>query len=170
MTKRIMPLLFLTATLASQAWCDQYLSLNFGTSSKSMLGLSYQDGRNVFNFGMMGVGVNRDGSFGIQPGITYHRHFGDAGWYGALGYSVIYKQRDMLEINSSSPFIDDWEHQQAGAGWNSSEILIGIGKNFQWASWGFNVDGGLALSGGDEFAKPLGYRVGLGGSYRFKLD
>jgi hypothetical protein len=163
-------LLVFSLVMAATAPADEkYIGLNFGTSSKSMLGLSYQTGRNAFNFGMMGVGVNRHGSFGIQPGITYHRYFGDAGWYGALGYSVIYKQTDGLEINSSSPFIDDWEYQQE-AGWKSSEILVGVGKNIQWASWGFNVDGGLALSGGNEFAKPLGFRVGLGGSYRFKLD
>jgi hypothetical protein len=147
---------------------DEYLSLNFGTSSRSGLGMSYNLGRNSFSAGLMGLGFSDSRDLAIQPGLSYTRFFTDNGWYGTFGYSRAFKNNEDVSISTSSPGLDDWEGQN-GTGWASGEILIGAGKNFQWSSWGLNVDAGLALSGGSEFAKPLGYRAGLGGSYRFKL-
>ena len=147
---------------------EEYLGLNFGTSSKSLIGLSYASGQNAFNVGLMGIGIKRDNDFALQPGLTYNRQFTEDGWYSSWGYSLLYRSNNRTQVTSSSFGLDDFERQN-GSGWQSGEFLMGIGQNFQWEKWAFNFDVGLALSAAYEFAKPLGIRAGIGGSYRIPI-
>ena len=122
----------------------------------------------VLTLGLMGFGKSDSGKYAIQPGLSYSRFFDNDGWYGLIGYSLFYKNDDEAIATSTHPDWEDWEHQYH-KGWKSGEILLGTGKVFQWESLGLNIDGGFAFSTDEEFFRPLGFRAGIGGSYRFHL-
>jgi hypothetical protein len=160
---------FVLLALFASTYAEEHIAINIGTSPKTGVGLSYDWGKNSLNAGILGIGYSNSGGRLIQPGITYSRIFTDDGWYWTLGYSLFYKNRPDIEVSTSSPGFDDWEHQY-NQGWQSGEILIGMGQRFQWESFGLNIDGGVAFSTDSEFFRPVGLRLGLGGSYRFNLD
>ena len=134
--------------LTTRAGAEDYAALHFGLSaSKSILGLSYSSGRNEVNAGLKGFAFTNSGDYAVRPGLTYNRTFTENGWYGGLGYAPEYRD-----------------------GWDTGDFMLGLGKSFQWPSWGLNVDANLLTAADGEFARTWGYWLGAGASYRFKLE
>ena len=85
----------LIVALATVSHAEDYLSLNLGITSRSVLGLSYTSGRNVFNAGLLGFGVRDGGEYLLTPTISYNRYFTDNGWYGLIGYAQTFRNEDV---------------------------------------------------------------------------
>ena len=165
-------LIFLGLSTSTSIHAEEYLSLNAGLSvSKSILGVSYTRGQNELNIGLKGFVVSNSGEYVLQPGLTYNRYFTSNGWYGSIGYAPEYRNEDVLIAKYLSPGTYTY-HFKREKGWTAGGVLLGMGKNFQFTTWGVNLDGGLAvpLNRSELNQTPLSLWVGAGISYRFKLD
>lgn len=161
-------LLLLALSIPSIA--ETHLALDFGLSvTKSNLGVCYMSGKDEFNVGLKGFAFSNAGEYYLAPGLSYNRYFTDYGWYGSVGYSPEYLVEDVVKPRVVSPGVTAYDvHREKG--WNWGELYLGGGKNFQFTSWGVHLDGGLAIPLVDNSTKSLELFIGIGGSYRFKLD
>jgi hypothetical protein len=168
-------LLFFSLLLASIVSAeDKSIDLNFGLSaSKSVLGLSYTNGRNQFNGGLRGIAYSgRDGFF-LQPGIAYNRYLTDNGFYATAIYTLVYWGNDITDFNVQSDGQGGYvvnEYVVYGKGWHSDLLMAGLGKSFQFQHWGIHLDAGLSTAANSKFGEVFGLWLGGGFSYRFHLD
>ena len=162
--------ILLSLTLAIPAIAETHLALDFGLSAtKSTLGVSYLSDRNEFNAGLKGLAFSNSGEYFLAPGVSYNRYFTDNGWYGSLGYSPEYLVEDVFKLRTVSPGVTTFVIERE-SGWNWGKLYVGGGKNFQFTSWGVHLDAGIAIPVADDFEESGGLFLGIGGSYRFKLD
>jgi hypothetical protein len=153
---------------------ESSVDLNLGLSaSKSVLGLSYNNGRNQINVGLRGISYSgRDGFF-LQPGIAYNRYLTDNGFYATAIYTLVYWGNDVTNFNFQSNGQGGYvvnEYVVYEKGWHSDLLMAGLGKSFQFTHWGIHLDAGLSTAANSEFGKVLGLWLGGGFSYRFHLD
>lgn len=159
-------LVILTLTLSTAIHAQSYLALDFGISStKPTLGASYQAGKNEFTAGLKMFGWASSGEYSLSPGIGYNRYFTENGWYGSLAYAPEYRVEDVGTVSGTSTL--SVERQK---GWRAGNLSVGIGKQFQWTSWGLNLDGSVLSPANKNLGTDWAYWIGIGGSYRFKLD
>ena len=162
--------ILLSLALSIPSISETHLALDFGLSvTKSSLGLSYTSDRNEFNAGLKGFAFSNSGEYYLAPGLSYNRYFTDNGWYGSIGYSPEYLVQDVLKSRVVSPGVTTLEIERE-RGWNWGDLYVGGGKNFQFTSWGVHLDGGLAFPLSKDADNSIEPFLGLGGSYRFKLD
>jgi hypothetical protein len=168
-------LLFLWLVLsASVAAAESSVDLNFGLSpSKSILGVSYTNGRNQFNGGLRGIAYSSRDGFFLQPGIAYNRYLTDNGFYVTAIYTLVYLGSDLTERNfhpngQGGLFADDEILYRKG--WYSDLLMAGLGKSFQFTHWGLHIDTGIGTPANSKFGEIWGLWIGGGVSYRFKLD
>ena len=166
----VFSLTLLSLTLTIPAIAETHLALDFGLSvTKSVVGVSYTSGSNEFTGGLKGFAFSNSGEYYLKPGITYNRYFTENGWYGSVGYAPQYLVEDVLKSKTVSPGVTTTIIERE-SGWNLGEAYLGGGKNFQFTSWGIHLDAGLAIPVVDDFVESTGLFLGIGGSYRFKLD
>ena len=145
---KILSLALISLPVAVSA--EKYIDLNLGLApSKSMLGVSYAQDLNEVNVGIKSFAFGNSGEYALQPGVSYNRYLKPGGFYGTATYLPVTFSQEGVEAGS---------------------ILAGIGKSFQFTSWGIHLDANLATPLTGEFAQAWGYWIGAGVSYRFKLD
>jgi hypothetical protein len=166
-TLLLLSLLVSTSVSAAESSID----VNFGLSaSKSVLGLSYTNGRNQLNAGLRGFAYNsRDGLL-LQPGIAYNRYLTENGFYAAAIYLAKYYSQDVKEYSFWNIANGIEPETEVEKGWHSDLIMAGLGKSFQFTHWGIHLDGGVATNADSNFGTAWGLWFGGGFSYRFRLD
>jgi hypothetical protein len=167
--------LIFTGLACSPALPQTSLSGNLGlTLSKSIVGVSYTNGKNEWNFGLKDSPIlfgsrvmNDNGEF--QPGLTYNRRLTANGLYASATYAPVYNRPGNYACNPGRfPLYGD--RQCWDEGWNAGEVFLGAGKDFQWESWGITLDANLITPANRNFGTSLSFGLGAGMSYRFKLD
>jgi hypothetical protein len=161
----------LISAASSFARAEEHLGLHFGfTVSKSVLGVSYASGKNEFNGGIKAGWFGARG-YGIQPGLSYNRYFTGNGFYGSLSYAPLYESEEVSTYTSTGPNPGDYVIESSRvSGWDPGFLSIGLGKTFQWTSWGIDFDASLLTPASGDLGRTWGYWIGAGTSYRFKLD
>ena len=164
-------LLLAIALLSLPAAAERSLDIHLGIApSKSLLGLGYTQGQNEFNVGLNGIVIGSRG-YWVMPRLGYNRYFTNNGFYGSVVYAPEYRNEDASALRFTGPGPNDYVIERWRIkGWEPGLIFIGGGKSFQFTHWGIHVDAHGVTPAGHDFAKAWGYSIGVGGSYRFKLD
>ena len=150
---------------------DQSIDLNFGLSMpKSVLGLSYNYGRNQFNLGLRGLAYSTREGYFFQPGVAYNRYFTKNGFFGSVGLVTTYHNRDLWEIDFSDTTHLGRHIVTDKKGWKAGLLFTGLGKSWQFHHWGLHADAGLATYANEDFARSWDYYLGGSASYRFHLN
>lgn len=158
-----------TFALCASLHAESFVALDFGLSStKPFLGASWFAGKNEFNAGLKSFAWSGSGEHLLAPGIGYNRAFTDNGWYAGVAYSPEYKVEDVFSVTTVAGVSTVTKERQKG--WNAGDLSLGLGKQFQWTSWGLNIDGSVLTPADKNFGKDWGFWIGAGASYRFKLD
>ena len=164
----------LTLPSFAEEFNSPHAGINFGVGiSRPALSGFYSWGRNQIN-----VGTNftlytfEEGVIIAQPSITYNRYLTNNGFYSSVGIITTYMANQNHDVwEQRSPPDTGWHYRAVDeSDWEKPWVVAGIGKNFQWEKWGLHIDGNLVSPIGEDFIETWAYWIGIGGSYRFKLD
>ena len=171
-------ILFLLGLLVGAPFADEYqgrhAGINFGIGlSRPILSGFYYWDRNQVNLGTnLTLYTFEEGVLFAQPSLTYNRYLTSSGIYASLGLITNYiaDQDEEVRVQGSPPDTT-WHYRTIDEpDWVSPLMIAGIGKNFQWTRWGMHLDANLITPFGKEFIRTWFPWIGIGASYRFKLD
>jgi hypothetical protein len=174
MTRSTRPALILFTvcmTLSKPGYTQSSIDLNFGLSpSKSLLGISYTHNKNQFNIGLHGLGYSgRDGVL-VQPGLAYNRYLTNNGFYASASYNAVYLSQDIQDLTYDMGTSQFSYVTTERKGWHSGNFMLGLGKSWQFTSWGLHTDAGFGTPSTSDFGRSWGLYLGAAASYRFNLD
>jgi len=171
-SKPLFLLAFFSALLSVPAWAERSVDLHLGVApSKSLLGIAYAQDRNEFNAGLNGLWVNSSRGYWMMPRLGYNRYFTDNGFYASLVYAPEYRNEEVTYFQRTGPGPGDYILlKEREKGWEPGVLFLGGGKSWQFTRWGIHVDAHGVTPADRDIARAWGYSIGVGGSYRFKLD
>ncbi len=174
MLKRIFFLAsFILAPTFAEEYHGHHIGINAGLSTtKNFLGGFYSWDRNQINAGTnLTIFSFEEGIFYAQPSITYNRYLTANGLYASLGMMATYYPETYETYTPPTPPEAHGTYTQHNEpSWRTNYLTLGLGKNFQYRYWGFNIDGNLTAPLDTDFGNTFGLWLGAGLSYRFKLN
>lgn len=160
----LMPMAF----TAIASFAQKSIDLNMGfTASKSILGLSYTHDTHQIAGGLHGFSFSSREGWHVTSGIAYNRYLTASGFYATAIYSFSYvdlRNESLVPADVGWTYVTDPER-----GWVSEELMVGIGKSFQFTRWGLHLDGGLSTPATSRISRAWGWWFGAGASRRFRL-
>jgi hypothetical protein len=149
---------------------DRYLGINLGVGfSKTFLGGYYSWDRNQINVGTDVLAfLFEEGILVAQPTITYNRYLTNNGLYATLGLQTTYAPESSEEYTPPVPPQTQGTYRTIREDdWKTPVLITGIGKSFQYSSWGLHFDASL-LSPLNEYVGRV-WAVWLGGAVSYRL-
>lgn len=162
----------LVSVTYSNSTDGRYVGINGGLGlSKTFLGGYYAWGRNQINVGTdVIVFAPEEGVILAQPSITYNRYLTASGIYVMLGVQTTYSPDSYEVYTAPTPPETEGTYRTVNkSSWRTPLLITGLGKSFQFTSWGLYCDVSILTPMDEYLGREWGVWVGGGVSYRFHL-